>query len=242
LLVTDLYVISGSENIQAVWKEPSLHTRFFKSLAMVSMFKMPKDTLAFWMADDSGHLAQPHPDSNVPAHLRIDHLTHSSISKFLTGPGLKPFAERFTQNLKGRLMVNSSVGCDWSQHPDLFAFMQAELFPAAVEAMYGTRIFSINPNFVQDFWEFNRLLPLLAKGYPRWLAPSAYRARDKCLESMKKWQSAVSTNFQTPPVGMESWSPEYGAEFVKHRHFMWSKMPRVGADGAATEDMGMIWA
>lgn len=62
----DMYVISGSEGIQAAFKEPDLHNKAYKAFSVHNMFKMPKDTLAFWMDDDSGYHSQPHPDSNVP--------------------------------------------------------------------------------------------------------------------------------------------------------------------------------
>ena len=242
LLITDMYVISGSESIQVVWKEPDLHNKAYKALSVHNMCKMPKDTLAFWMDDDSGHHAQPHPDSKVPPHLRIDYLTHSSVATFLTGEGLKPFARRYTTNLTERLLKTSSIREEWSSFPDLFAFMQAELFPAAVEAMCGQELLSMNPTFVEDFWAFNKVLPGLAKGYPQWLFPGLYRARDKCLDSLKRWHEVIWTHFDEPAGDFKGWNSVYGTEFVKFRHIMWSKMPRMNADAAATEDLGLIWA
>ena len=244
LFVADIYLISGSDNVQAVWKEPNMHTRAYKSNAIANINKMPKDTLAFWMWDDSGHHAQPHPESNVPPHLRIDYLHFSSVEKFLVGEGLKPFADRFTTGLTHRLLARQrQFGSAWSHVPDLFTVMQDELFPAAAQAMCGTRLFEINKNFTRDFWAFNKAIPLLAKGYPRWLIPSAYRARDTAIETILKWHRAIAPNFITEATGsMTDWNPEYGAEFVKFRHVAWSKMPRMGPGGAATEDLGIIWA
>lgn len=241
-LVTDMYVVAGQENIKAVWKEPNLHVRPYKELAVITMAKMPKETLEFWKWDDSGHHAQPHPESNVPPHLRIDYLTHSSVARLLTGPGLKPLADRFTQNLMIRLSTSEYLDEEWSQLPDLFAFMQDELFPAAVEAMCGETLLSVNPRFVGDFWAFNKGLPYLAKGYPRWMVPSAYRARDVVLNSLKKWHVAIASELKCPPIAMDEWSPDFGVELVRFRHEAWSKMPLMNEDAAATEDIGMIWA
>ena len=203
---------------------------------------MPKDTLAFWMSDDSGMLSQPHPESHVPAHLRVDYMTHDSVAKLLTGVGLKPLCDRFTRNLSRRLLTNASVSMEWVEHPDLFAFMQDELLVPAVEAVWGTKIFAVNPNFSRDLWNFSRGIPYLAKGYPRWLAPYAYSARDRCLENVKQWHRAVSFDLETPIQGMDRWNPEYGTEFVKYRHRMWSQMPRMNDDVMATEDLGLAWA
>lgn len=203
---------------------------------------MPKDTLAFWMDDDSGHHLQPHPDSKIPPHLRIDYLAYSLVSTFLTGDGWKPFARRFTTNLAERLLNVDFVRSEWSNLPDLYVFMQTELFHAAVEAMCGQNLLSKNPTFVEDFWAFDKVLPRLAKGYPQWLYPQSYRARDKCLASLKRWHEVIRTHFNESAVDSKGWNPAYGAEFVKNRHIMWSKMPRMNADAAAAEDLGMIWA
>lgn len=242
LLVTDLYVVSGPENIKTLFKQPDLHTKVYRALSFKTMCKMPKDALDFWMSDDSGMLAQPHPESQVPTHLRVDHMTHASVAKFLTGVGLKPLCDRFTRNLSQRLLVTESVGLEWVEHSDLFAFMQNELLTPAMEAMWGTKIFSMKPDFGQDIWQFSQGLPYLAKGYPRWLAPSAYKARDKCLQSVKQWHSSISASLETPAQGMDRWNPEYGTELVKQRHRMWSRMPQMNADAIASEDLGMMWA
>ena len=242
LLVTDLYLVSGPENIKTLFRQPDLHTKIYRALSFKTMCKMPKDALAFWMSDDSGMLAQPHPESHVPAHLRVDYMTHDGVAKILTGIGLKPLCDRFTRNLSQRLLANTSVGVEWVEYPDLFAFMQNELLTPAMEALWGTKVFSLEPAFSQDIWHFSRGLPYLAKGYPRWLAPSAYRARDKCLESVKRWHSSISASLATPPEGMDRWNPEYGTEFVKYRHRMWSQMPRMNVDAIASEDLGMMWA
>ena len=237
-----MYVISGPENIAALWKEQDLHTRIYRSLSFSTMCRMPKDALAFWMSDNSGMHPRPHPDSNVPSHLRVDYMTHDSVSKLLTGPGFRGSCDRFTKNLTQRLLTKDSIGSEWTDLPDLCQFFHEELFPAAVEAMWGTSVFRVNPDFLQDMLAFSRGIPYLAKGYPRFLAPSAYRARDKCLESVKRWHAALAPLLKSPIQSMESWNPNYGTEFVKYRHQAWSKMPRMNADAMAGEDLGMIWA
>ena len=120
--------------------------------------------------------------------------------------------------------------------------MQAQLFPCALEAMCGTKLLSINPDFVQEYWAYNKYLPLLAKGYPQWSCPFAYRARDKCLEGIKKWHKIVSSTLHAPITDPKEWVPEYGAEIIKSRHEIWSKMPFMDVDAMAGEDLGMIWA
>ena len=240
LLVTDLYVVSGPELVQALWRDPSLHTKAYRSLALINILGIPKHALDWWAQDDSGHHAQPHPESKIPAHLRIEYLHTTLASKFLTGQPLASFSTRFTERLRDRLQSHTST--EWTEYSDLFAFMQTQLFPSAVEAMCGTKLLSAYPDFVRDYWAFNKNLPLLAKGYPRWLCPAAHKARDKCLEGVKKWHATISSSLEAPIVDPKAWVPEYGAEFIKSRHEIWSKMPFMDGDAIAGEDLGIIWA
>ena len=241
-MAADFYIISGSENIKAVWREPNLHTRVYKSLSVVNMFKMPKETLAFWERDDSGVGASPHPKSTVPAHLRVEYMTYSSVHKFLTGPGLQPFADRFIENLISQLKKGPDISSEWVQVDDLWDLVRVEFFTAAVKAMCGEYLLKLNPDFVDNYWGLNSVLYVLAKGYPRWSNPGAYRVRDACIDSVKKWHQFIQPYLRDEQLMKSPWNPYYGAEVVRYRHFAWSKMPAMDAGAAATEDLGLIWA
>ena len=242
LLITDFYVVSGRHNIKAVLREPDLHTRAYKSLAVQNILKMPKDTLALWLSDDSGVHVTPHPTSSIPAHLRIDYLHYSSVHKFLSGPGLKPFADRFTTNLITQLKDRTDLGDEWMLLPDLFLLVQEEFLTASLKAMCGDYLLSSCPSFVQDYWKFNTALYTLAKGYPRWMKPQAYHDRNQCLELLKKWHKLIRPYFNDINLEHADWNPYYGTEYMKFRHMAWSKMDAMGPDSAAAEDLGLIWA
>jgi hypothetical protein len=107
-------------------------------------------------------------------------------------------------------------GGGWVELPDLYAFLRDEAFRAAVEAMCGPYLLSESPSpegkhqqqqrqqrqqqkgpksavatasFVDDFWRFDRSLPWLVRGLPRWLYPAPYRARDRVLQRIKAWHA-----------------------------------------------------
>lgn len=152
-----------------------MHKKAYKILAVQNIFNMPKATLAFWNADDSGVDRSPYSESVVPPHIRIEYPTvptHSSVVKFLTGPSLKPFSDRFSQNLTDQLIkrmtsfLKRSITSEWEHLPDLFSLMQDELLPAALKSMCGLYLLTINRTFVEDFWTFNRSLYIFATGYP----------------------------------------------------------------------------
>ena len=120
--------------------------------------------------------------------------------------------------------------------------MRDEMFDASVKAMCGTRIFQVNPNLYEDFWAWSEALPKLAKGYPRWLVPSAYRLRDKMFDNIKRWHAENLLHFRSESSeSVAYWSPDYGAEFFKQRNSAMLKMPKMPVDGAVAEDLGMMW-
>ena len=241
LLYTDFYVVSGTDHIKALFKESDLHTRAYKSMATKNILKMPKELLAFWLSDDSGVNLSPHSTSSVPPHLRIDYLHFSSVHRFLSGPSLKPFADRFTTNLLAQLSQRPDFGENWVHLPDLFSLMREEFLTASLRAMFGNYLLESSANFVQEYWDFHTAIYALAKGYPRWMKPKAHHDRDKCVESIKRWHNFIRPYFQDAELEREEWNPYYGTEYIKFRHMAWSKMDCMGPDAAAAEDLGLVW-
>lgn len=89
---------------------------------------------------------------------------------------------------------------------------------AVLQALCGSYLLKIEPDFVRDFWEFLGQLPALAKGYPRCLSPTPYRIRDKCLRSVKRWHEFIVNHFDDSITGPGHWSPYYGSDLVRFRH------------------------
>ncbi|MCJ1245722.1 hypothetical protein MMC30_002926 [Trapelia coarctata] len=241
LLVTDVYVLSGPEFVNALWKEPRTHTRIYKFLAIHNTLGMTKKQLALWYNDNSGIGLTPYPGTNVPPHLRVDHMTWSTISKFLTGPGLKPFLSRFTSNLTEQCST-MAVKSEWTEYPDLLLLVREEFFAAALKALCGSYFLAICPTFVQEFWQYHYHISPLGRGYPRWLYSKAYKCRDVCRESVKQWHKFIRSHLHDPLSGPGHWSPYYGADVMRFRQDMRSKIPEYDADAAAADDLGFIWA
>lgn len=235
--------VSGSDNLLSIWKQSQkLTTKGYRVLFANNMFGFPKSASSFYLADNSGLGSFPHPDSNVPPDHRIDYLTHSSVARFLTGTGLRPLSQRFMRNLAEQLS-NNHIGHDWESLSDLYSIFRTDVLRAALKAAFGSYILSLTPEFCQDFWRYDEGLPLLAKGVPRWLTPAPYKARDKCLENIKKWHyfaKGVSPNAKA--VNVDDWDPYFGAGVMRYRQELYSKMEAMDADGIASEDLGLIWA
>lgn len=236
-------LLSGSDNLLSIWKQSQkLTTKGYRALLANNMFGFPESASSFYMADNSGLGRYPHPDSNILPEHRIDYLTHSSVARFLTGTGLMPLSQRFMENLAEQLSTNH-IGHDWDSLSDLYSIFQTDVFRAALKAAFGTYILFLTPEFCQDFWAFDNGLALLAKGFPRWLTPAPYKARDKCLENIKKWHhftKGISHNAKA--VNVDDWDPYFGAGVMRYRQELYSKMEAMDADGVASEDLGLIWA
>lgn len=242
LPMMELYIVFGDSNIVNLFSQSrNTVNKTYRSLAVGNMFGMPAKAKDFIAADNSGLNVKPHPMSEVKPEHRIDYLTHSSLKRFLTGPGLEPLVSRFRDNLWGQLTC-LKIGSEWIEMPDLYGFIKVQLFNASVEAMCGKSILTLNPTFCDDFWKFDEGLSDLAKGYPRWWIPATYRARNKCLAHVKKWHEFLREQCSRRESEMtDGYDPKLGAEIMRYRQKLYSEMEAIDTDAMASEDLGMLW-
>ena len=195
--------------------------------------------------DNSGFLSKPLPGTNVEPHNRVNYIHHHSLTKWLTGPGLKELAERFSKNLIELLQTKKELTTEWTELPDLLKFMQHELFYATTRAFLGDELFTLNPRLAEDVWEFDKGVPYLAKGIPRWVKPSAYKARDKALQGFVSWHKWVRNYVEREgmPEDPQTIRKVFGNDFMKTRFEAFSKMDHMSSvvEGPASEDLMLIW-
>ena len=205
------------------------------------MFKTPKGALEFYKSDNSGISLQPHPNSNIMPEHRIYYHTHKATVDFLSGTQLKSLASCFQANLRKRI-DDSHIGYDWIDMPDLFSFLQSEILYAALESFCGPHMLSLNPTFVEDFWNFDRGMIHLLKRYPRWLIPQSWSLREKCLDAVKKWHTfAKEHGDETMEYPDNAQDPVYGTKLMRARQEYFSKMSPMTTDAIASADLGIIW-
>lgn len=239
----NLHLLSDFRDILGLLSQSqSISNKIYRDVAVGTMFGMPKKAREFIASDDSGLSHRPHPESTRVGHHRIDFLTHVSLGKFIQGPGLKPLSTRFAQNAL-ELFSRFDLSREWVEMPDLFTLVQKIIFQASVPAMFGKHLLGRNPSFFDDFCNFDVGVPNLAKRLPRWIIPSAYNARDKCLETIKRHHCFLKQECGDlkPDGNVLGYSDVYGAEIIRYRHDMWSKMEAMDSNAKAAEDLGMIW-
>lgn len=210
-----------------------------------STFGVPKDFQRFFAADNTGLARTPLPGTYVKPEHRVDYLMHTFIIQFMTGKSLKSLASRFTENMEARL---ESINCINSSEPreSLYDFVKVNMFHSSVTAMFGKQLFEIDPNFCDHFWQFEEGMPELAKGLPRFIYPKQYKARDVCLEAVRKWQRSLDKQRAADSdvayeQSKEDYDDFFGSGIVKKRHSAFANMDVMGVDARASEDLALLW-
>lgn len=212
-------------------------------LTLRNIFALPAEVIPLYEADNSGIAATPIPGTHVAPHNRIGQLRHSAASKYLYGPHLRGMTERFVTFFGRQIADNKEVGKEWVEYPDLIDWLQRQMFRAATGSLCGTYIFSLNPNFTDDFWEYMSNIPTLAKGFPRWWNSRAWKSRDRCLAAITKWHLHAWENAdREKDDDTIECEPYFGARIMRIRYTYAKKMEGMTDQARAAEDLAMIFA
>ena len=238
-----MYLVSGPSNINLIWRNSdTLTPKAIQLMGMRNILKLKPNGASFCQSDDSGRGPRPHTRSNVKPENRIWFHTHNSSAIFLSGLHLKTLSSHFQYHLRNRIGT-LPLDNQWSETTDLYSFVFDLTFPTQVEVLFGTSFLPLNPNFASNFREFHRGLTYLLRGYPRWLVPKAWDAREQCLEDIKKWHIAVQKQEDNGRISSsEGKHLSYGSDYIRGRKHMHSKMKLLDADAIASSELGVIWA
>lgn len=76
------------------------------------------------------------------------------MTRFLEGKGLLPFlfVDNITQQLHG---LHDRIGSNGEDHVNLMKFVGDEATVSVLNALCRPYLSSLNPTFLQDFWDFD---------------------------------------------------------------------------------------
>lgn len=192
------------------------------------MFNTPNEDMMFFKADDSGITHDPHPQSSRAPEDRVFYLMHKATVDCLAGSHLTIAAHNFQTALANRI-ESSPIANEWVEMDDLYNFVQPLISYSTVQAMCGAKFLQMFPEFIGDFWNFNNKMPKLLQGWPRWMLPKAWQARERCIAIMKKWRKLCNEeNFD-------------GNAMIPRRWSYFSKMQGLSERGVASSDLGILW-
>ncbi|CAG8975898.1 hypothetical protein HYALB_00006515 [Hymenoscyphus albidus] len=130
-------------------------------------------------------------------------------------------------------------GYDHVPHADIVV---NEAAVSIFNALCGPYLLKLNPNFLQDYWDFDRNLQTYLQGIPWFLAPRAYAVRHRVLRAVQDWQQHARDRFKESDIGDDGDDPFWGTSFFRERQKMFLEMDGFDYTAIASEDFGAIWA
>lgn len=238
---TRINFVIGPDNIAALWRCKELDAKAVTCFSLKTFFSTTEESMKVYNGDSSGVNPQPHPKSNVATKDRYYYQNRKAIVGFFNGDGLKSMGNRFSALLTKEIS-QLDIGHEWTEHGDLYGFIQNLLIGPAVEAMCGPVLLKRNPTFGDEFWKIDHDIYYFFKGFPRWLAPRRYQNRRKLLDSVKDWHAFARENFHNSCIESDGHDPYYGSPLMRARQDYLSQIDGLDADAIASQDLGLLWA
>ena len=243
-----IYIPSSSEHVHKLLQAPPgvEANPVVNPLSLNWILGMPLGGVGVFADDDSGPYFKPHPGTNVKPNARVRHANWEPSHRHLNGESSFNMSERYTEILRQNILADTTIGEDWVELPDLYTYVKLLITSAGAEAVCGKALLDLNPTFVEDYWNFENCIPTLLYGWPRLLAPWAYRKRDKVLQCVKTWHKHLDAHLQPEETeGKESrWTKDTGSRYIRARRraYLALDSERMDADSTASSDLGVTFA
>lgn len=240
-----IYIVSGITNVLTLFRSSrELTTAPSTIFVLESAFGSPETDRHLYTRDNTGIYKEPLEGTGpVAPHNRVFHLTHQTIKRNLVGLPLVDLIDHFVKNLAVEL-DHAITSDDWVDIPDFYGLVQATVFKASTTAIYGPHIFSLNPTFAEDFWNYDQRLPNLFKNLPRFLIPKAYAVRDRLHAAIMKWHKHADEHidWEDPELPGKEWEEYFGARIMRERAKDFRGLDGTSEQMHAASDLGMLWA
>jgi hypothetical protein len=154
---------------------------------------MPQADVQRLANDKSGRDRTPAPGyETVPLKQRYWYGYHHAHAEYLTkAQHFKPISKQFNKLMMRDL--DRSFGAEEHQDVSLIKFCRQHVATWAIEAMFGSSFFQVNPGLLEAFWKFDSSIFELTMGLPRWLTPASHAAQDQYYSMIKKYLDGGST-------------------------------------------------
>ncbi|KAE8341152.1 hypothetical protein BDV24DRAFT_151346 [Aspergillus arachidicola] len=214
LLGQSIYVIQGTTNIAATFKQRHLSSFSLHGYILRHLFNLPRGALATYHADKSGGYVVPYPNAQVEPRNRVEFLAKDCVHRLLLGPGLTPLSKRLQTDLANRLH-SIPVGGDWITWDNLLDLFLYDTTSSAIDSLCGRYLLRRHPE----------LLKVL----------------DRALAALKDWHTWARENFDPASVDEHGDDPYWGTRFFRDRQEMFRAMDGFDADAIASQDLAFLW-
>ncbi|KAG8422298.1 hypothetical protein J3459_010535 [Metarhizium acridum] len=163
---TDMCLTQGPDMVKAVFKNSWTCTMAaLHRFVLGNVFGMSGEALRLYDLDKSGYRHKPVAGTAIEPRNRIDYLTYGPMIKFLSGPGMKAFWNRYETHLTQKLQ-HLPVGAGWTEMPDLTRVFEVEVSAANTDALCGPYLLQRHPDFSRSCGSWIAIW-IVSSGAPR---------------------------------------------------------------------------
>lgn len=130
------------------------------------------------------------------------------------------FYKFFTSHMEEKFPVG-----EWSSPLGLVNFFRVDMAKCAMSAVFGTKLFELNPNFIEEFWKLDEVMAvILTAPLPKFLNPKPYKIQARLCDMMQKWLDNAWANFdwEDEEKAESHWDEYFGAR-VSREAAKWMK-------------------
>jgi hypothetical protein len=206
----------------------------FVQAVLPILYKMPKKDVERFAKDKSGRGKIPAPgtEKTAPSERYWQQYEHIHTEYLARPQHLKPIIEAFRSQFSTSLTKYSDD--EWTTI-GVTNLCRREVAKCAMSTLLGPKVFELNADFLDAFWEFDDNVFTLTLGFPKWLNPKPYRVQDKYLAMIEKYVDAAWANFDwNGPDAEVNWEPHFGARICRETA-KWLKsnnFPEISVAGA----------
>ncbi|KAF5265263.1 hypothetical protein FOXYS1_3916 [Fusarium oxysporum] len=234
------YLIHGTRNVQQVFRcSKELTFEEFALRVAQKVKRLPAKDAALVAKDISGSSRLPLTETREED--RIWRKFHEIYESHLIGANaVSALTELFIDTMIDELGTAATQG---AIEIGIDEFMKHHMFRASTIALAGRKVFDIDPNFADVFWDYDEDFMSLLYGIPKFLCRKGSNARDKCLETVKGYldQGWQNLDWRACHEQNPDWEPNFGSKLVREREVAMEKYG-IGLDGRASFQMGLIWS
>jgi hypothetical protein len=155
---------------------------------------------------------------------------------------VKELTSIFMDQLREELRQDKLFADEKEAEVDIVGWLRDHMFKASTHALYGSRLLEIYPELVQDIWAVDEAMVPLLSGFPTFLMPQHYAARDRGMAGMLRWHQAAWKETDGKPLEPNDveWEPIYGSRFnrARQRFYMYRG---ITVQTKAAADLGILF-
>lgn len=141
-------------------------------------------------------------------HIWNEYLIHKDYASHLA----HDFYGFFTSHLEQKFPVG-----EWTTL-GLVNFFKYDMARCAITAVFGTKLFELNPDFMENFWKLDEVMAIiLTAPLPKFLNPKPYKIQARLCDMMRRYLDFAWANFdwEDREKAESHWDEYFGARMSR---------------------------